>query len=227
MPKANAQFLSREERVVHRRSAHGTRDALLAAAATAIAASGWSAVTTRRVAALADVSPALVHYHFGSMEELRRQAVLAAMAEETQGPMEALLADIPLDDAIAACVAAVARIDPGSDRFALLYEAMLAAARDDEMRSVLGRAYDDFRSALADRVRAAGGAEPEAAAVVVAAALDGVLLHRLVRPDLDLEGLTTTLVAALQTAPGTAARAASRGGPADSTGTALDQTGRG
>ncbi len=179
-------------------SARGTREALLAATATAIARSGWGAVTTRQVAALAHVNPALVHYHFGSMDELRLQAVLAAMAEEIEGPMGALLADVPLPDAIASCVDAVARIDPGSDRFALLYEAMLEGGRDARMRAVLAQAYGEFRAALTGRIREAGGREPEAAAVVITAALDGVLLHRLVNPDLDVVGSTSTLVAALQ-----------------------------
>jgi len=171
---------------------------LLAATATAIARSGWSAVTTRQVAALAHVNPALVHYHFDSMDDLRREAVLAAMAAEIERPMSALLADVPLPDAIAACVAAVGQIDPESDRFALLYEAMLEGSRDAMMRAVLSEAYDEFRAALTGRVREAGGPAPEAAAVVIAAALDGVLLHRLVKPDLDVDGLTATLVAALQ-----------------------------
>jgi len=180
------------------RSPRGTRGSLLAATATAIARSGWSAVTTRQVAALAGVNPALVHYHFGSMEDLRREAVLVAMAEEIEGPMRALLADVPLEDAVAACVEAVGRIDPASDRFALLFEAMLAAARDGALRSVLASSYDEFRAALTERIRAAGGARPEGAAVVVAAALDGVLLHRLIKPDLDIDGLAATLVAALE-----------------------------
>lgn len=200
MPKADAQSRSGDRPGVDRRvrPARDTRELLLGATATAIARSGWSAVTTRQVAALASVNPALVHYHFGSMDELRRQAVLAAMAEEIEGPMEALLADVPLADAIAASVEAVAQIDPGSDRFALLYEAMLEGARDAEMRAVLAQAYDQYRSALTRRIRDAGGVEPEAAAVVIAAALDGVLLHRLIHPELDVVGVTGTLVAAIQ-----------------------------
>lgn len=179
-------------------SSRRTRDALLAATATAIARNGWSAITTRQVAALAGVNPALVHYHFGSMDELRHEAALKAMAEEIEGPMGALLADVPLPDAIAACVDSVARIDTESDRFALLYEVLLEGGRDPQMRAVLAQAYDEFRAALAGRVRQAGGRDPEGAAVVITAALDGVLLHRLVKPDLDVAGLTATLVAALQ-----------------------------
>jgi TetR/AcrR family transcriptional regulator, regulator of biofilm formation and stress response len=95
----------------------------------------------------------------------------------------------------------VARIDTESDRFALLYEVLLEGGRDPEMRAVLVQAYDEFHSALAGRVRRAGGRDPEAAAVAITAALDGVLLHRLVKPDLDVVGLTSTLVAALQIPP--------------------------
>jgi hypothetical protein len=132
------------------------------------------------------------------MDALRREAALTAMAEEIEGPMGALLADVPLPDAIAACVGVVARIDPESDRFALLYEVLLEGGRDPQMREVLAQAYDEFRAALAGRIRQAGGRDPEEAAVVITAALDGVLLHRLVKPDLDVLGMTPTLVAALR-----------------------------
>ncbi len=215
MPKATAQPVVHDGQPGHpgRGSATRTRDALLAATATAIARSGWSAVTTRQVAALAHVNPGLVHYHFGSMDALRREAVLTAIAEEIEGPMGALLADVPVPDAIAACVDSVARIDTGSDRFALLYEAMLEGGRDPQVRAVLAQAYDDFRAALAGRIRDAGGAEPEATAVVIAAALDGVLLHRLVNPDLDVVGVTAGLVAALRIPPARPKRHAVRRDP--------------
>lgn len=203
MPKANDQVALDGGRSVGpgERSARGTRQALLAATASAIARSGWSAVTTRQVAGLAHVNPALVHYHFGSMDALRREAVLTAMAEEIEGPMVALLADVPLPEAIARCAEAVARIDPESDRFALLYEAMLEGGRDVRLRAVLAQAYEEFRTALTARIREARGADPEAAAIVITAALDGILLHRLVAPGLDVVGLTETLVAALRLPP--------------------------
>lgn len=214
MPKAVAQSAVRDQGDQPGRDpARHTRSALLDATATAIARNGWSAITTRQVAALAGVNPALVHYHFGSMDELRRQAAVKAMAEEIAGPMGALLADTPLPAAIATCVEAVARIDPGSDRFALLYEAMLEAGRDPYLQAVMEEAYDGFRAALVDRIRAAGGRDPEAAAVVIAATLDGVLLHRLVKPGLDVRRLTSTIVAALQLPDARSAGPAVSAGP--------------
>jgi AcrR family transcriptional regulator len=209
MPKANDQSNATNRPTAagdgRTRAPGETRDALLAATATAIAQSGWSAVTTRQVASIAGVNPGLVHYHFGSMDALRRQAVLAAMADELEGPMGALLQDVPLPDAVATCVKAVTLIDPETDRFGLLYEAMLEASRDEELRIALAGAYGGFREVLAARIRDAGGANPDAAASVLIAALDGMLLQRMVAPDLHLQGLTPTLIAALQLpVPGTA-----------------------
>jgi AcrR family transcriptional regulator len=190
MTKANAQA-----------SGAGTRELLLAATATAIARSGWSGVTTRQVASIAGVNQGLVHYHFGSMANLRRSTVMAVLTAEAEGPMDALLADQPLAAGIASCLDAVARIDPSSDRAAVLSEAMLNAGRDEELRAALAIAYDEFRAVLAARIRGAGGAEPEASATVLTAALDGLLLQRLVSPKLDLASLTGTLIAMLRMTP--------------------------
>ena len=171
---------------------------LLAATATAIARNGWSAITTRQVAALAGVNPALVHYHFGSMDALRHEAALKAMAEEIEGPMGALLADVPLPDAIAACVDSVARIDTESDRFALLYEVLLEGGRDPQMRAVLAQAYDVFRAALAGRVRQAGGRIPKERPSSSPRPSTASCCIGWSSRDLDVMGLTSTLVAALQ-----------------------------
>ena len=211
MPKANAQPAGGNPAAERPRSTGGTRDALLAATATAIARYGWTAVTTRQVAALAGVNPALVHYHFGSMDDLRRQAVLTALAAEVQGPLEALLVDGPVEEAIEACLAAVVDVDRSSDRSGLLYEAMLGARRDEELRAALAQAYDEFRAVLADRIRRADAPDPEAAAIVITAALDGLLLHRMVAPDLDVSRLTETLTAVLRV-PGRPAQSALHAG---------------
>lgn len=46
------------------------RDDLLDAAGKVLAEEGYSAVTARRVAGIAGVNPALVHYYFGTMNDL-------------------------------------------------------------------------------------------------------------------------------------------------------------
>ena len=47
-----------------------TREKLIVAAAGNLAEDGVAGISTRRIAARAGVNPALVHYHFGSIEEL-------------------------------------------------------------------------------------------------------------------------------------------------------------
>ncbi|MFW6204657.1 MAG: TetR family transcriptional regulator, partial [Actinomycetota bacterium] len=56
-----------------------TRHRLLGATAAVIARDGWGAVTTRRVAEEAGLTSGLVHYHFSSVDDLRRQATVAAL----------------------------------------------------------------------------------------------------------------------------------------------------
>jgi AcrR family transcriptional regulator len=184
MPKATAQL--------------PTRERLLAAAVEGIADRGWGAVTTRQVAGIAGVNPALVHYHFGSMEVLRREAVLHALAAEIDRPMAALAEAPTLADGVEGCLVALEDFDPRSARGIVLYEGMLAAARDDELRSTLRGALAEFRALFAARLAADGAPDPSGAASVLAAALDGLLLHRLVDPTLPLIPLAPAMIASLQ-----------------------------
>ena len=55
---------------VARARATDTREGLLDAAEALLLTEGYAAVTSRRVGAGAGVNPALVHYHFGSMDDL-------------------------------------------------------------------------------------------------------------------------------------------------------------
>ena len=66
-----------------RESAAGTRELLLAAARKVLLEDGLPAVTTRRVATAANVNQALVHYHFGSIENLLLD-VLNTVAHDTR-----------------------------------------------------------------------------------------------------------------------------------------------
>ena len=57
-------------RVGRRPGKQDTRQAILGAARVAFAAQGYDAASIRRIAAAADVDPALVHHYFGTKEEL-------------------------------------------------------------------------------------------------------------------------------------------------------------
>jgi AcrR family transcriptional regulator len=169
------------------------RGRLLAAAAALIAERGWGAVSTRLVADRADVTPGLVHYHFASLPAL--------LAEAALGPMRALvaeatrsLADAPsATEGIRTLLAALDAYD-GRDPTSLLFaETYLAATRDDDLRREIGGLVADLRAALARRLAAAGVAQPAETAAVLAAAVDGMILHRALAPGLAGPGVAGVL----------------------------------
>jgi hypothetical protein len=87
----------------------------------------------------------------------------------------------------------------------ILAEAMVKATRDPSFRRWTKRASQRFRSVILERLEAArdaGELDPNqdlaAAAVLLAAALDGLLFHRLVDPTLDVMQTAAPLEAMLR-----------------------------
>jgi hypothetical protein len=75
-------------------------------------------------------------------------------------------------------VASVEQYD-GTDPMSLLFvEAYLAATRDEHLREQLAALVADFRATLEDWLRIRQVPEPAATAAVLAASVDGLLLHR-------------------------------------------------
>lgn len=76
-----------------------TRTALIQAAGELFAASGYAGVSARQVAAKAGVALSTIPYHFGSMEALYREVLLAAseVAPEAQPLAEQALAAEPAE----------------------------------------------------------------------------------------------------------------------------------
>ena len=70
---------------ISRSASSDARDRLLDAAERLLAAEGGAALTTRRIAAEAGVNHGLVHYHFGTVDDL-----VAALAERFAGRLVAL-----------------------------------------------------------------------------------------------------------------------------------------
>lgn len=161
-----------------------TRDRLLSATRSVIASDGWGAVTTRKVAAHAGLQAGLVHYHFDGIDDLRRQAV---------GQLLTAMADLPTDpeSSMADLLAA------GSDHESgvVLLEASLACLRDTQLRDAIGQTLAQARQRLAERT-----GDPAVAATVVAA-IDGILLHRLIDPELDLSETAAVLTRLMEAKP--------------------------
>jgi len=195
MPKAIAQTSAEA----------GTSQRLAAAAVELIAEQGWAAVTTRKVASRAGVNPGLVHYHYGSVATLRREAALAAMLAVFEPALAGLTSESDVDRALARAVAAIGEIDPHQPETIVSLEAMLQSQRDPELRDRLLSMLHEFRAALEERIAGAVDAgrvrpdlDPHGAVLLVAAAMDGLGLHRAIDPDTSLAPAAAALTTMLR-----------------------------
>jgi len=160
------------------------RERLLGAAAELIAEKGWGAVSTRVLAERAGVGSGVVHYHFDSTQ--------AVLVEAAVGALRAALAGLPDLPAAAepeqVLDALLAALDEAGGQ-ELFTETFLAATRNDDLRRAVAAVLADFRRALAAWLADRGVPSPEATAAVLAASVDGLLLHRALDP-----GLTRAVV---------------------------------
>jgi AcrR family transcriptional regulator len=196
MPKASAQT-SRPKSS----AGDATRARLVAAAAALIVERGWGSVTTRAVAERAGVNQALVHYHFGSMDSLLREAVLARLEPEIQGLIDELLDDRPIPESIHRVMGLLDRFDLSSEAGVLMAEAMLQATRDQAVAAAMGGVIGSWAGMLEPRLKLAQGrgvirADVDAAplALLMAATLDGFLIQRMADPGIDATRTADTLI---------------------------------
>jgi AcrR family transcriptional regulator len=178
-----------------------TRSRILHAAAAAIAERGWGAVSTRDIAERAGVNNALIHYYFGTRQQLLRAAAIDAILRDLQAPGEILARAPSLAAGLRDVVLWIRGYGAASEGARLFAETMLESTRDDMLRAALGGAAAAFRALLATRLAAEdaapAGVSANGAAVLLAAALDGLLLHYILDPALDLAGAAAALQAFL------------------------------
>ena len=160
-----------------------TREQLLDAAAQLVGEVGWGAVTTRLVAERAGVNAALVHYHFSSVPELLSTAALRFASTMLAESAEALSGDPA--DGIERMLAELSRYTGTDPESLLLAEALLAAHRLPDLRAGLSALVADFRGRVAEWLRGSGVAEADAVALLLGAAIDGLVLHRALDESVD------------------------------------------
>lgn len=173
-------------------SGRATRERILEATVALMAEIGIDRVRTRAVAERASVNPALVHYHFGSMSALVLEAAEYALIHELGPSIDAFASGSTVQDGIVAILAWIEDEGrtPGST---ILAEAMVKSTRDPAFRDWSTHASRRFRELILERLQLALDAgemdrslDLEPTAVLLAAALDGLLFHRLVDPTLDV-----------------------------------------
>ncbi|NGO71082.1 TetR/AcrR family transcriptional regulator [Streptomyces boncukensis] len=181
------------------RGAH-TRTRLLDAAVQLIVEEGWGAVTTRKMADRAGVRAGVVHYHFGTVTDLLVDAALDALRRELMAALGVLREARDASAGIADLLAVLQGYSPEDPATVLMSETLLASTRIERLRSELSGLMRELRGAMADWLRARDSVpDPEATAAVLGAALDGLVLHCLLDPELR----TTSLAGPLTRLTGT------------------------
>ncbi|ATG51374.1 TetR family transcriptional regulator [Brachybacterium vulturis] len=175
-----------------------TRRRLLVAAAGLIAESGWGRVTTRAVAERAGLPHGTVSYHFRGKQSMLVEA--AATAVEEMFPDSELAAMQSVEHLLAWTSAAASEVGACSAQAGVLLEAMRESSRDDRLRERIVEVLRRLRHRVADLVAAEHGqradpAGPSASAIatVIIAAGDGLWLHSLLDPDLDVSGAVAAM----------------------------------
>lgn len=193
-----------------------TRLRLVEAAVSLIGTSGWAAATSRAVADAAGVNSALVHYHFGSIEQLRRDALVHATTTEAGRAVEAI---IGAPDVLAGVVAGMRVLaeHPGevSEGERVIVEGMVQAMRDDELRALFAEALGAIREMIAVRIAEAQEAglvradiDARELAVGLAGLIDGLMLHLYIQPEVPVVQAMAAVSELARTSPTRGGRAA-------------------
>ncbi|MBB5084558.1 TetR/AcrR family transcriptional regulator [Nonomuraea endophytica] len=149
---------------------------------------GWPAVTTRGVAERAGTNPGLIHYHFGGLPGLHA-AIARAAGELVIGPLVTELLGAVDARAALGRIRDMLGETTGDERATrLAVEVIAGAARDPALGEVL---REQLRQARGQIGEALGRMHPEwpaerraGVAVLVTAAVDGLMLHYLLDPGL-------------------------------------------
>ncbi|PRW65361.1 TetR/AcrR family transcriptional regulator [Actinopolyspora mortivallis] len=201
MDKPNGQYRRSRERP----RSDETRKRLLAAAAELIAECGWGGVTTRAAAERAGLPHGTVNYHFRGKHELLTEAALRTV--ERVIPFDRLETAETLAELLS-LITAWMHDESAFDTVSsgVLMEAMRESARDPELRHHLSTLLADYRRLLAGLVgteqhrgTVPAGPAPSALATLLLATCDGLLLHALLDPDLDVVEATRALHTLLHT----------------------------
>jgi len=158
-----------------------------------VAEHGWDRVTTRSIGRAAGANQALINYHFGSKEGLMRAALELALRHAFAEPLEAMLAAPSFADGAVALLDGLADMDMAEPHNRFTMEALARAPREGELRGVMAELLAELRAVLASGIVEAQGrgevppsVDPIGTATLLGAVFDGLGLHLLIDPSLDI-----------------------------------------
>ena len=170
---------------------------------TSVAARGIAGSTFDHVASEAGVSRGLLHYYFGTKEQLLIEVVRRECDVRTERLEQAIEAAGSGEDVLDALVRSLEDWLGDGPAPVMIYEMLTLAQRNEEIAvelAELGRRTRSHLSDALDRKRAGGvlslRVEPELAAMFLFALADGVIVRRLSEPELDIGPLTEQAILA-------------------------------
>ncbi|WP_282781909.1 MULTISPECIES: TetR family transcriptional regulator [unclassified Nocardia] len=167
------------------------REELIEAGVALLIEGGWAAVTTRALAARSGANAGLIHYHFGGLPGLHL-AIAERAGERALAPVvDALLGASDAHSAIAAMRSTISRVATDDQMVRLAVELVSGTRQDPALGVALRESLREARERIAEWL---GDLNPEwtpaqrsGAAVLVAALLDGLLLHRELDDELPID----------------------------------------
>ena len=166
---------------------------IIEAMRTSVATRGAAGSTFDHVAREAGVSRGLLHYYFGSKEQLLVEVVRHDCEERIAAMDERIAQAADAEEIVAALVRGLEDFiegEPGSP--AVIYELLSASRHSDDIRAELAELYRRWRADLADALRDKQRegvvelqGEPEAVASMLFALGDGFGIQVLSDPDWD------------------------------------------
>ena len=183
------------------------KDRILRAAGELIVEVGWANVTTRLISKRAGVNNALIHYYFGTKDDLLLEAASEVFAAEIAGSLATIEEAGSFAEVLNGVFAWLRTVDAHSPLMVISMEAAHQTVRDERVgawiRDVWGGYFDVLAAAVADgqkRGEIPPYIDPDGLAVVLGALIDGLSLYRLVELDFDMEktaGVIDALIDAL------------------------------
>jgi DNA-binding transcriptional regulator YbjK len=160
------------------------RELLLRAAVELLADGGPRAVTHRAVAARAGVPQASTTYYFASIQQLTDEALRLHLSERT-AELQAMIASATDKGGSTEDIARVLAemlITRSREIAIAQFEVYMQAGRNPELSTHVEQTLRTFEKIAESVLRLLGAREPERAAPVFVALIDGFLLHRVARP---------------------------------------------
>jgi AcrR family transcriptional regulator len=186
-----------------------TRERIIAAASSVLAAKGYDATTLREISREAQAAPGLVHYYFGGKDELLVE-VLQAAGQRFHQKMEHLAQQMSTDWSLDALVTELyERVDLEPEVYRLRYESFALGLHNPiigpKVRERLAQRRDEIGSiiamALENRERTENvkrfSLDPTPLAALLLALFDGLALQKIMDPTFDLEAASHLLIQSL------------------------------